>query len=145
MQSKLRKQIDDADGLKMLNALAKTAYTELESGCRKNKNDTTCNLDPHNLAVLPKQLALPRVLRVQNVPSPARRSGAGRGWPTEGCVFTVYIMPPALIACGWLMVMGMLRVCRLLKVGAEPMFERPWEPWEPWATSWAMELSELVA
>lgn len=143
MQSKLRKQIDDANGPNMLNALAEMACTELESGCRKNKKDITCNLGPHSLAALPKQLALPRVLRVQNVSSPpARRSGAGRGRPTEGCTFTVYIMPPALIACGWLMVMGMLRVCRLLKVGAEAMFGMPWEPW---ATSWAMELSELVA
>ncbi len=25
-----------------------------------------------------------------------------------------HIIEPALIACGWLMVMGMLRVCRLL-------------------------------
>ena len=28
-----------------------------------------------------------------------------------------YIMPPALIGCGWLIVMGMLNVWRLLKVG----------------------------
>ena len=54
----------------------------------------------------------------------------------------VHIMPPALTEFGWLIVMGILNVCRLLKVCVGAMvvggLRLPWRPW------FAMEFNDPV-
>lgn len=56
-------------------------------------------------------------------------------------IFSFYIMPPALMGCGWLIVIGMLRVWRLLNVawGIEVPGPMPFEVGVP---PCAIELSE---